>query len=110
MPTKHHQVSFEIRKTWKAKTQLELVHSDMCSMKKSLVVGARYVLTFIDDFSRYTWVYLLKNKSCSFEKFKKFRALVEKQCVQTVKFLRPNKRGDYVGDDFERYLPQNGIS
>jgi hypothetical protein len=47
-------------------------------MNQPSLVGARYVLTFIDDFSRYTWVYFLKNKDHVFEKFKEFRALVEK--------------------------------
>jgi hypothetical protein len=74
------KVAFEIGKAWREKTQLELVHSDLCTLNKPSLVGARYVLTFIDDFSRYTWVYFLKNKDHVFEKFKEFRALVEKQC------------------------------
>jgi hypothetical protein len=41
---------FEIGKSWREKTQLELVHSDLCSMNKPFLAGARYVLTFIDDF------------------------------------------------------------
>jgi hypothetical protein len=39
---------------------------------------AKYVLTFIDDWSRYTWVYFLKNKSEVFECFRDFKALAEK--------------------------------
>ena len=46
-------------------------------MKNPSLVGAKYMLTFIDDFYMYTWVYFLKNKSRVFEKFKELRELVE---------------------------------
>jgi 5'-3' exoribonuclease 2 len=41
--------------------------------------GARYVLTFIDDFSRCTWVYFLKYKSDVFDSFHVFKTFVEKK-------------------------------
>jgi hypothetical protein len=44
------------------------------------LAGARYIFTFIDDFSRFTWVFFLKNKNLVFEKFKEFWAFAEKQC------------------------------
>jgi len=40
--------------------------------------GARYILTFIDAFSRFTWVYFMKNKNLVFEKFREFIAFAEK--------------------------------
>ena len=43
---------------------LELIHSDLCEFEGILTrEGNRYIITFIDDFSKYTTVYLLKNKS-----------------------------------------------
>jgi hypothetical protein len=80
MVRKHHQGASETSKAWRVKTQLELVHSDPFSLKKTLLIGSSYVLTFIDDFSIYNGVYFLKNKSHVFKKFKKFRAVVEKKC------------------------------
>jgi hypothetical protein len=74
---KHNQATFGIGKSWREKTKLELVHSDLYSLNKPSLVGAWYLLTLIDDLTKYTWVYFLKNKSCVFEKFKEFRALVE---------------------------------
>jgi predicted AAA+ superfamily ATPase len=42
---------------------LELVHSDVCKLNDVLTRGGnRYFITFIDDFSRYTYVYLMKSK------------------------------------------------
>lgn len=57
---------------------LDLVHSDVCGpMQTETPSGKRYILTFIDDFSRYTIIYLLKNK---FEVFNKFKEFVE-MCI-----------------------------
>jgi hypothetical protein len=36
-----------------------------------------YYVSFIDDFSRYTWIYFLRKKSNIFDKFKEIKALVE---------------------------------
>ena len=75
---KHHQAPFDFGNAWCASNLLELIHSDLCCINKPYLVGARYFLTFIDDLSRYTWVYFLKNKGHVFERFKEFRALDEK--------------------------------
>jgi hypothetical protein len=41
--------------------------------------GCEYYLTFIDDYSRKTWIYFLKTKSEVFKRFQEFKALVENQ-------------------------------
>jgi hypothetical protein len=41
--------------------------------------GREYYLTFIDDYSRKTWIYFLKTKSEVFKRFQEFKALVENQ-------------------------------
>ena len=58
---------------------LDLVHSDVCTMPVSSLGGARYFLSFNDDFSRKTRVYVLKNKSDVFDALKKFHAYVTTQ-------------------------------
>lgn len=47
---------------------LELVHSDVFTLRTPSFTGLRHMVTFIDDYSRYTWVYFLKEKSEVFEK------------------------------------------
>ena len=50
---------------------LELIHIDLCELEGKLTRGGnKYFITFIDDFSKYAYVYLLKNKRDAFEKFK----------------------------------------
>jgi hypothetical protein len=71
------------------------------------LTSARYVLTFNDDLSHYTWVYFLKNKIHVFEIFNEFRALDEKQCGQPIKCLKSDNGEEYVGRRFEDYLVQS---
>jgi hypothetical protein len=59
---------------------LDLVHTDVCGpMSRKSLSGREYYLTFIDDYSRKTWIYFLKTKSEVFNRFQEFRALVENQ-------------------------------
>jgi hypothetical protein len=57
---------------WSLFIVISWVHFHILSINK-----ARYVLTFIDDYSCYTWVYFLRKKSEVFEHLKDFKALVE---------------------------------
>ena len=49
--------------------------------------GSSYVLTFIDDLSRFTWVYFLKKKSKVLEKFIDFKSSVENATESKIKAL-----------------------
>ena len=61
----------------KTKGTLELIHSDVCGpMSSTSLSGFEYYITFIDDYSRKTWIYFLKAKSKVFEKFKEFKAFI----------------------------------
>ena len=94
----------------RATKPLELVHSDVCGpMKTTSIGGARYFLTFIDDFSRKIWVYMLKYKSEVFGRFETWKALVEAQSECKVKVLRSDNGGEYVSKAFEEYLKAHGI-
>nr|GEZ66420.1 retrovirus-related Pol polyprotein from transposon TNT 1-94 [Tanacetum cinerariifolium] len=74
---------------WRANNTLELIHSDVCSPIKPVSrSGNRYILSFIDDFSRKGWVYLLKDKSEVFERFKLFKNKVENKTGNKIKALR----------------------
>ena len=58
---------------------LEIIHTDVCSpMSVEARRRYRYFLTFIDDLSRYGYIYLMKHKSEIVERFKEFQSEVEK--------------------------------
>ena len=61
----------------KTKGTLELIHYDVFGPMPSISLsGYEYYVTFIDDYSRKTWIYSLKNKSELFGKFKEFKAFI----------------------------------
>jgi hypothetical protein len=85
---KHQKTSFLKNEATKASKLLELVHSNVCgSMKTTSRGGARYFVTFIDNFLRKTHVYLLKAKGEVFDKFKAYKALVENRTGMKIKTL-----------------------
>ena len=62
----------------KSKGTLDLVHSDVCGpMSVQSFISYSYCVTFIDDYSRMTWIYFLKVKSEVFERFREFKTLAE---------------------------------
>jgi transposase InsO family protein len=62
------------------------------------------LLIFIDDFSRKIWVYLLKLKYENFDKFKEFKALVEKKSGQLIKILSSDRGGEYYSKSFKHTI------
>ena len=53
--------------------------------------GKRFYITFIDDYSRYTRVYILRNKDETRNAFIKYRNEVENQLSKKIKRLRTNR-------------------
>ena len=66
--------------------------------------GYEYFITFMDDYSRYGYVYLMRRKSEAFEKFKKFRVEVENQLGKHIKAIQSDRGGEYLLGDFKDYL------
>jgi hypothetical protein len=107
---KHQRTSFPKDETTRASKLLELVHSDVCGlMKTTSHGGARYFVTFIDDFLRKTHVYLLRAKGKAFDKFKEYKALVENQTGMKIKTFRSDNGGEFVSKNFYNFLHACGI-
>jgi hypothetical protein len=107
---KHPQEKFEKGKAWRASSPLELIHSDLMGpFPHPSINKARYVLTFIDDFSRYTWVYFLRQKSEVFEHLKDFKAHAETQSGRKIKILCTDNGGEYVNRDVQHLCSEVGI-
>jgi hypothetical protein len=94
----------------KAKGVLELIHSDVCGpMPPSSISGYVYYVSFIDDYSRKTWVYFLKSKDEVFNKFKEFKALIENIFERKIKILRLDNGGEYTSKEFVNFCKDVGI-
>ena len=101
---KAHQLPYE-DSTFRAKEPLQLIHSDVFGkVKQSSVTGMHYMVTFIDDYSRYVWVYFMKEKSEALVKFKEFKLLAESEVGRRIQCLRTDNGGEYMSDEFSNYL------
>ena len=70
----------------RATNLLEIIHTDVCGpMSVKDHDKYRYFLTFTDDLSRYGYIYLMKHKSETFEKFKEFQSEVENHRNKKIK-------------------------
>ncbi|MCO5576454.1 hypothetical protein L7F22_030264 [Adiantum nelumboides] len=87
-----------------------LVHSDVCGPMRTPSVGnSLYFVTFIDDFSRFCWVYPLKAKSDVLVIFQHYVAMVENETGCKVQTLRTNRGGEYMSDAFKDFLGKKDI-
>ena len=75
-------------KGYRVKEVLYVVHIDLCGpMSTSARGGYKYFITFIDDYSRYGYIYLMCHKSEAFDKFKEYKAKVENHRGKSIKSL-----------------------
>ena len=82
---------------------LELIHSDTCDLKYVQTRGGKkYFVTFIDDCTRYCYVYLLRSKDEALEKFMHYKNLVENQLDRKIKAIRSDRGGEYDAP-FDRF-------
>ena len=73
------------------------MHNDVSIvMPTTSMNGYRYFMTFIDDYSRFCWIYFLKKKSEVFETFIFFKGLVENNIGNTIKELRSDNGGEQI--------------
>ena len=76
---------------------LGLIYTDLVDLKQTMSRGGKnYFVTFIDDFSRYTKVYLIKHKDEALDMFLTYIVEVENQLNKKIKRIRSNKGGEYV--------------
>ena len=88
---------------------LDLIHSDICDLKFAPTRGGnKYFITFIDDCTKYCYVYLLKSKDEAIDKFKIYKEEVERQQTEKIKRIRSDRGGEYV-EPFGELCSQHGI-
>jgi 5'-3' exoribonuclease 2 len=102
---KQHRVAFKSQAPHKKPKVLDLVHSDVCKMFVRSMGGAKYFVTFIDDFSRKVWVYVFKTKDQVLSLFKQFPVSVERETEKKIKCLRTDNGGEYIGP-FDAYFKE----
>ncbi|RVW63464.1 Retrovirus-related Pol polyprotein from transposon TNT 1-94 [Vitis vinifera] len=104
--------------TRKPKESEKFLYMGNCLKVEVVVVGEKYFITFIDDLSRYGYVYLMHEKSQAIDIFEMFIIQVERQLDKKIKIVRSNRGGEYYGrydesgqnpGPFAKFLEKRGI-
>ena len=97
-------------KNIKSTQPLDRIYTDLSGIIRTpSVQNFRYFLTFIDDYSRYTTVYLLKTKEEVYDKFMEFKAMAENQFGRKIKQLRSDNGTEYTNNRFRQAIKDSGI-
>ncbi|KAJ9675922.1 hypothetical protein PVL29_024745 [Vitis rotundifolia] len=107
---KHTRVSFPKRLNNRAKSPFELVHTDVWGpCRTASTLGFQYFVTFTDDYSRCTWLFLMKNRAELFSIFQKFYAEIQTQFNISIRVLRSDNAREYFSAPFTSFMSQHGI-
>jgi histone deacetylase 1/2 len=104
---KSHQLPYN-RSTRVSSFPLELVHSDVWGPAIASSSGFKYYVSFVDDFSRYTWIYLIKHKSDVEQIFYDFQHHVERLLDTKIRAIQSDWGGEY--HRLHNYFQRTGIS
>ena len=98
------------RSSGRAKSPLDLVNSDVCEpVQVPSFGGSRYFVTFTNYCSWRTSVYTMHRKSEIFQKYKLLERFAETYTGRCIRTLCTDKGGDYISEEFEKYLANCGV-
>jgi hypothetical protein len=103
------RLPFPLSSSMSSSKPLELIHSDLCGPFDVSIGGARYIVCFVDDYTRMVWVFLLKSKDELFKVFTRLRTHLELFTDHRIKTLRTDGGGEYTSRLMADYLADAGI-
>ena len=112
---KSHRRPFPSEATHRATRPLQLIHSDVCGPVQTgsddKDSSKRYVITFIDDYSRFSWIAIISDKTgrTALNQFIRYKVWAERYTGFSIKTLRTDGGGEYINDQFNTYLSIMGI-
>jgi hypothetical protein len=87
-----------------------LVHSDVWGPSPiSIVSRVRWFVIFVDDCTRMTWLYLMKNKDEVFSIFQSFHVMIQTQFSAKLRVIQSDNGSEYVNERFRTYFDHHGL-
>jgi hypothetical protein len=87
----------------------DLIHSDIWGPSPTATVGgSKYFVIFVDDFSRYTWIYLMHNRSELSQIYRTFAQMISTQFSKTIKIFRTDNAMEYRDSQFLDFIHTQG--
>jgi transposase InsO family protein len=105
---KHTRATY-VSKGLRSISPFMLIHSDVWKSPVVSMHGMKYFVTFIDCYTRMTWIYLMRHKDEVFSCFQNFHALVKNQFKVQVQVIRTDNGTEYVNNTFGAFLSDQGI-
>jgi hypothetical protein len=100
------KLSFNLS-TYKSEKLFDLIHSNVWGPAPiESFNGYKYFIIFIDDFSKITWLYLMKNKSEVFSHFQDFYYFIENQYSAKIKVFRSDNGTEFINQSFIIFFKQ----
>ncbi|PKU70687.1 Retrovirus-related Pol polyprotein from transposon TNT 1-94 [Dendrobium catenatum] len=107
---KLHKTVFEISQN-RAKSVLGVIHSDVWGPAPTASnTGMLYYVLFIDDYTRFTWLFPIRHKSEVALIFSNFKSYIENLTSSKIKCLRKDGGGEFVNNSFAQFLQKHGIA
>ena len=113
---KSHRNPIPTEATHRASRPLQIVHSDLCGPIQltdadGKVGPKQYIITFIDDYSRFAWVGITADKTAetTLSTFVRYKVWAERYTGFKIQLLRTDGGGEYINDKFDTYLSIMGI-
>ena len=107
---KQHRDPIPKKSNWRATEKLQLIHADLCGPISPISNSKkRYLICFIDDFTRKSWTYFMVEKSEALSMFKCFKNHVEKEVGSYIKCLRTDQVGEFTSLEFSKFCTEHSI-
>ncbi len=105
----HRKAIQKVREGERASAVGEEIHSDLWGPASVETINRKeYFVSFTDDYSRFTVVYLIRNKSDTFESYLEFEAWLFTQFGFRIKKLHSDRGGEYLSHEFTQHLARCG--
>jgi len=102
---KHHRMSYSLRVDKRVGGFFDLAHFDVwkpCPLNSK--TWFRYFITFVDDYSCVTWLYLMKNRLEVFSISQNFCAEIEHQFGTSIHVLRSDNAKEFFSSSFVGFM------
>ena len=89
---------------------LELIHIDLCGPSTApSLSGKQYLLVIVDDYTKFTWVFFLRQKSDTTKELMDFITFIEVRVGKPVRRLRSDNGGEFKNHTLNSFLVSKGI-
>ncbi|RDY02472.1 hypothetical protein CR513_14060, partial [Mucuna pruriens] len=106
--SKHYRATFSPSNN-KSLEPFDLIHFDVWGAASNSILGAKWFVSFIDDCTHVTWIFLMKHKYEVCQIFVDFFYLVKNQFNKSIKRLRSDNGTEFLNIEFSKFLKDNGV-